>query len=89
MAGLFSSGGRTRTYDLRVMSPTSYQLLYPAMLDCKGITVFFKKQTLLFGCPANEPNHALDVSLGETALLAAGQVLYLDLPGRSLVAAID
>ena len=26
-----SSGGRTRTYDLRVMSPTSYQLLYSAM----------------------------------------------------------
>ena len=28
---LYSSGGRTRTYDLRVMSPTSYQLLYSAM----------------------------------------------------------
>ena len=28
---LFSSGGRTRTSGLRVMSPTSYQLLYPAM----------------------------------------------------------
>ena len=27
---LRTSGGRTRTYDLRVMSPTSYQLLYPA-----------------------------------------------------------
>ena len=26
-----SSGGRTRTCDLRVMSPTSYQLLYPAI----------------------------------------------------------
>ena len=25
------SGGRTRTSDLRVMSPTSCQLLYPAM----------------------------------------------------------
>ena len=32
---LSSSGGRTRTYDLRVMSPTSYQLLHPAILDCK------------------------------------------------------
>ena len=29
--GLPSSGGRTRTYDLRVMSPTSYQLLHPAI----------------------------------------------------------
>ncbi len=28
---LLSFGGRTRTSDLRVMSPTSYQLLYPAM----------------------------------------------------------
>ncbi len=26
-----SSGDRTRTYDLWVMSPTSYQLLHPAM----------------------------------------------------------
>ena len=25
------SGGRIRTSDLRVMSPTSYQLLYPAV----------------------------------------------------------
>ena len=34
-------GGRTRTYDLRVMSPTSFQLLYSAIfmrsLDCLGI----------------------------------------------------
>ena len=29
---LLRSGGRTRTSDLRVMSPTSYRLLYPAML---------------------------------------------------------
>ena len=29
--GFFSCGDRTRTYDLRVMSPTSYQLLHPAM----------------------------------------------------------
>ncbi len=40
------SGDWTRTSDLRVMSPTSYQLLYPAILfeeftsvgaDCQGI----------------------------------------------------
>ena len=37
---LFSSGRRTRTSGLRVMSPTSYQLLYPAMLDYKGSTIF-------------------------------------------------
>ncbi len=29
---LLSSGSRTRTCDLRVMSPTSYLLLYPAIL---------------------------------------------------------
>ena len=32
----FSSGGWTRTNDLRVMSPTSYRLLYSAVWDCKG-----------------------------------------------------
>ena len=32
---LSSSGDRTRTCDLWVMSPTSYQLLHPAILDCK------------------------------------------------------
>ena len=30
-----SSGGRTRTSDLRVMSPTSCQLLHPAMYNLK------------------------------------------------------
>ena len=33
---LLSSGGRTRTSDLRVMSPTSCQLLYPAMYRYMG-----------------------------------------------------
>ena len=36
----FSSGDRTRTYDLRVMSPTSYQLLYPAMWIAKVGSIF-------------------------------------------------
>ena len=35
LAALFCSGRRTRTTDLRVMSPTSYQLLYPAMWSAK------------------------------------------------------
>ena len=53
----FSSGGRTRTYDLRVMSPTSYQLLHSAMyvlprgviiseLDCKSRAYFSIMQIL-------------------------------------------
>ena len=36
----YGCGGRTRTYDLRVMSPTSFQLLYSAiwaLLECLGI----------------------------------------------------
>ena len=37
---LCSSGGRTRTYDLRVMSPTSYRLLYSAVWECKGKDFF-------------------------------------------------
>ena len=28
---IYGCGGRTRTYDLRVMSPTSFQLLYSAI----------------------------------------------------------
>ena len=54
---LFSSGGRTRTYGLRVMSPTSYQLLHSAMyvlprgvivseLDCKSRAYFSIMQIL-------------------------------------------
>ena len=30
----YGCGGRTRTYDLRVMSPTSFHLLYSAILGC-------------------------------------------------------
>ena len=45
---LFSSGGRTRTSGLRVMSPTSYQLLYPAvLLDYKGKHYFLYCKLLL------------------------------------------
>ena len=29
------AGGGLEPSDLRVMSPTSYQLLYPAVMDCK------------------------------------------------------
>lgn len=36
MGPFFSCGGRTRTYGLRVMSPTSYHLLHPAEAQYKG-----------------------------------------------------
>ena len=38
----FSSGGWTRTNDLRVMSPTSYQLLYPAMFENTKVGISFE-----------------------------------------------
>ena len=45
---LFSSGGWTRTNDLRVMSPTSYQLLYPAMFgNAKVGNDFYKSKFFL------------------------------------------
>ncbi len=39
---LLCSGGRTRTSGLRVMSPTSYQLLYPAMFGIAKVRIFFE-----------------------------------------------
>ena len=52
VCSVFSSGGPTRTSDLWVMSPTSYQLLYPAMYrqnrypicDCKDRWSFLKNK---------------------------------------------
>ena len=35
--GFYGCGGRTRTYDLRVMSPTSYQLLYSAIFGVHSL----------------------------------------------------
>ena len=35
----FGCGGKTRTYDLRVMSPTSCQLLHPAMFYYSILTL--------------------------------------------------
>ena len=36
---IFGCGGKTRTYDLRVMSPTSCQLLHPAMFYYSILTL--------------------------------------------------
>ena len=43
------SGGRTRTYDLRVMSPTSYQLLYPAMFVNAKVRFYFEFGKSFYG----------------------------------------
>ena len=40
LANSFSSEGRTRTCDLRVMSPTSYRLLYLAVLGLQRYGFF-------------------------------------------------
>ena len=40
----FSSGGRTRTSDLWVMSPTSCQLLHPAICSAKIIKKTIKQK---------------------------------------------
>jgi hypothetical protein len=45
---LFCCGGLTRTNDLWVMSPTSYQLLHSAIFcGCKGSALFSKNQIFL------------------------------------------
>ena len=38
--GKFVAGVGFEPHDLRVMSPTSYRLLYPAILDCKYTNIF-------------------------------------------------
>ena len=49
---LFSCGDRTRTCDLWVMSPTSYQLLHSAISECKGMQFIYKtKYFTLFSNP--------------------------------------
>ena len=46
---LFSCGGLTRTDDLWVMSPTSYQLLHSAIFWwCKGTTIYLNSK-LFYG----------------------------------------
>ncbi len=47
-----TSGGRIRTYDLRVMSPTSCQLLYPA-ITCR--TVGYAAKAVKFALPGHPP----------------------------------
>jgi hypothetical protein len=43
------SGSKTRTYDLRVMSPTSYQLLHPALFWCLYDSLHYCKKGFLSG----------------------------------------
>ena len=39
--GFYGCGGRTRTYDLRVMSPTSFQLLYSAIFGMHSLVLVY------------------------------------------------
>ena len=64
----FGSGGRTWTYDLRVMSPTSYQLLHPAMIGGGGrIRTFEGKRRQIYSLlplATREPHHLLEPTIG-------------------------
>ena len=51
---VFSSEGRTRTYDLRVMSPTSYQLLHLAICWQIYIKYFFTLLKMIFLSPTKK-----------------------------------
>ena len=93
MAGLFSSGGRTRTCDLRVMSPTSYQLLYPAMWNAK-VGTFFGSAKFFFkmaGRPlAFEPREQrASISAAEALLLSGSEILHLHGTGGRLRLSAD
>ena len=74
----YGCGGRTRTYDLRVMSPTSYQLLYSAifsiLLECLGIIArwipfvkhhfsVLQSALSLFLCSPNSEDHPVTSNL--------------------------
>ena len=59
----YGCGGRTRTYDLRVMSPTSFQLLYSAIFCCTShVLVYYSMSktlcqplfSLSFGHPSSQ-----------------------------------
>ena len=64
----FGSGGRTWTYDLRVMSPTSYQLLHPAIIGGGGrIRTFEGKRRQIYSLlplATREPHHLLEPTIG-------------------------
>ena len=59
----YGCGGRTRTYDLRVMSPTSFQLLYSAIFCCTSHVLMYYSMSktlcqplfsLSFGHPSSQ-----------------------------------
>ena len=63
------AGGGLEPSDLRVMSPTSYQLLYPAVMDCKD-TQFseFPNFLIRFGDGAlqvADNQHSLNITLSK------------------------
>ena len=64
----FGSGGRTWTNDLRVMSPTSYQLLNPAIIGGGGrIRTFEGKRRQIYSLlplATREPHHLLEPTIG-------------------------
>lgn len=80
----FSSGGRTRTCDLRVMSPTSYRLLYPAMWTAK-VRSFSKTAnffTIILHHPKNSKSDAMQ-SLGKERWSPVERFFTLMIPAEA------
>ena len=72
----FCSGGRIRTSDLRVMSPTSYQLLYPAVFGTAKVEIKTKIPKILF---QNVGEIVEQVFFGNALLLAGSHILHGEL----------
>ena len=60
-------------HDLRVMSPTSYRLLYPAILDCKYTDNFRNCKFLL-----QKFQNFRDIVFSEALLLSCREVFHID-----------
>src|SRR5690606_17346321 len=81
LSALRSSGDQTRTDDLRVMSPTSYQLLHPAMfllLDASSLVVFYSFDS----CVQTRTDDLRVMSPTSYQLLHPAMFLFLDAASR-------
>ena len=70
-------GGKTRTYNLWVMSPTSYQLLHPTILLSFQHVTLLLHQELTSSRIEREDKHGYQTSMTEqnlTALVTTGRI---------------
>ena len=75
----FSSGNRTRTCDLRVMSPTSCLLLYPALFGCKYTTEIGKRKLI------SEKNYNFPIQLARCKLASSDISLNSVTPEANII----